>query len=324
MALSNAKYDAIMRRYNENRIQNERERRERIREVCEALPAYKALSDDISSMTLSYGLRALDGEEGATEEFKKRLRETIEKKEALLASSPFGSHYLDPIYSCPDCQDTGYIGNEKCHCLKQAIITELYKQSNIADILSRENFSTLSYDYYNDDEIGPMREIISDCRKFADDFGNRYENLLFFGPPGVGKTFLTNCITKELLDKGYSVIYFTSTQLFDTLATYLFRNYDTPEEIVSLHEDIFSCDLFILDDLGTEAVTKIVVSQLFLLLNERLLRRKSTIISTNLAMNDLSERYMERSVSRIIGNYRLINPKIDDIRFRMRKRKISD
>jgi DNA replication protein DnaC len=193
----------------------------------------------------------------------------------------------------------------------------MYRQSNIEEVLKRENFDTLSYDYYSDSESEKMRGIIRECRRFADDFGNRYENMLLYGNVGVGKTFLTNCMAKAILDRGYSVIYFTSMRLFDTLSRELF-GYDEDDN-PDLQKDIFTCDLLIIDDLGTENVNSFVASRLFDILNERDLRRRSTIISTNLSFEDLGKRYTERNFSRIFGNYILLNPDVGDIRIKKKR-----
>ncbi|MCR4655688.1 MAG: ATP-binding protein [Lachnospiraceae bacterium] len=319
MSLSNEKYEALMRRYDETRLKNEKLRRLRIKEVNEKLPEYKELSDEASAVSFSSGLRALNGEENALSGLNEKIREITLKKKELLLRAGFPEDYLEPVYSCPECKDTGYVNDKKCRCFIQAEIEELYRQANIAQILDKENFDTLTLDYYTDDELEMMKGIIDRCRNFVKNFDLKHDNLMFFGPPGVGKTFLTNCIAKELLDSGHSVIYFTSTQLFDTLATYIFRNKEASDEILRVHEDVFSCDLLVIDDLGTETSNNFVVSQLFLIINERGMRHKSTIISTNLAMSELSERYEERIVSRIIGNYTFINPRTGDLRFRIKK-----
>ncbi len=327
MALSNAKYDALMRRYEDARIRNGKKRKARIDEVNAALPEYRELSLKGTALSFEYGLKALSGEggdEGGLKELNESLKEIAEKKKALLSGAGYPPDYLEPIYDCPDCKDTGYIDGKKCHCFIREQINELYRQSNISDILAEENFDKLSLDYYTDDELDMMKGIIEACKDFVKNFDTSYDNLLFFGPPGSGKTFLTNCITKELLDTGHSVIYFTSTQLFDTLATYIFRNNEASEDVVNVHEDIFSCNLLVIDDLGTETVNSFVISQLFLILNERNLRKRSTVISTNLAISELSERYMERSVSRIIGNYSFLNPRTGDLRFRIKKLKYME
>ncbi|HAG70316.1 MAG TPA: DNA replication protein DnaC [Lachnospiraceae bacterium] len=319
MSLSNARYDAIMRKYDDTRIHNAKIRKARIDEVESRLPEYGELSRSISELSFELGLKALSGDKDALNELKRELSRLTGEKKRVLVRGGFPADYLEPLYTCPDCMDTGYRDGKKCHCFKQAEIAELYRQSNISELLNTENFSTLSYDYYNDDELPLMKNIIGACHAFVDEFDKKYDNLMFFGAPGAGKTFLTNCITKELLDSGHSVIYFTSTELFDTLATYIFRNNDASEDIIRVHEDIFSCDLLIIDDLGTETTNSFVVNQLFLIINERNIRKRSTLISTNLAMNDLSERYDDRCVSRIIGNYRFLNPRIGDLRFRIKK-----
>ncbi|MCR4924599.1 MAG: ATP-binding protein [Lachnospiraceae bacterium] len=321
MALSKSKYADIMYEYDERVSRNKRIREKRKNEVNEKIPGFKELDEAIPRLSLQYGLGLVRGESDLVYDLDKKAREIRLKKKELLKEYGYSEDYLDPIYDCPDCKDTGYIGNERCHCLKQAIINTLYDQSNIADIIREENFKTLSYDYYYDNELEQMEKIIDFCKAFVQSFeredANR--NILFFGDPGTGKTFLTNCIAKELLDKGHSVIYFTSTTLFDTLATYSFRNYEDSDDMKGIRDDIFNCDLLVIDDLGTETVNSFVVSRFFLIINERLNRRRGTIISTNLSMSDLSERYESRSASRLLGSYALLNPKIADIRIKKKK-----
>ena len=134
-------------------------------------------------------------------------------------------------YKCNKCKDTGFIDNEKCNCLKQAIADMIYSGSNIKSVLDRENFSTFSFKYYSDDYIDEtiglsplsnMQKIVAGCKSFIRHFDEKHENLLFLGNTGVGKTFLANCIAKELLDRGYTVIYLTAFRLFDILEKYKF------------------------------------------------------------------------------------------------------
>lgn len=321
MALSNAQYDAIMRTYEETKFQNRHVYEEHRDEVYDLIPEYKALDSAIASLSVEQGKKLVMGDSDALFSLRRELKEMSARKKELLAEYGFPADYLDPVYTCPDCRDTGYVDGKKCHCLKQAVIRILYAQSNIESVLDAENFDNLSYEYYNDSEVELMRGIIADCKTFVKTFDTAYDNLLFYGAVGVGKTYLTNCIAKELLESGHSVIYFTSFQLFDTLAKYAFRSYDSTENIAGIHEDIFSCDLLIIDDLGTETTNSFVSSQLFLLLNERDLRKRSTIISTNLSLETLASRYSERNFSRIFGNYKMIKPEIQDIRIKKKKLK---
>jgi len=235
-----------------------------------------------------------------------------QQRDTLLSAGGFALDYLDPVYECPDCKDTGYIDGRKCHCFRQAIINTVYAQSNIREILRRENFDHFSYSYYSDEDISPTtglsalataRHAVEECHHFIDAFDNKPQNLFFYGGTGVGKTFLTNCVAKELLDKGYSVIYFTAFQLFDILSKGVFEK---DADAIAAHHNIFDCDLLVIDDLGTELSNAFTTSQLFLCVNERLLRHKSTIISTNLSFQQIADIYSERTFSRICGDYTMI------------------
>lgn len=227
---------------------------------------------------------------------------------------------------CPDCRDTGYVNGRRCHCFEQAAINLVYTQSNLKEILERENFSTFSFDYYSADDINPAtgrssletaKDAVAKCHDFIDHFDSTFSNLYLYGDTGIGKTFLSNCIAKELLDRGHSVIYFTAFQLFDILSKGVFKR---DEEALLSHRNIFDCDLLIIDDLGTELSNSFTTSQLFLCINERILRQKSTIISTNLGMNQLADIYSERVLSRISSNYTLLKLFGADIRILKRNR----
>lgn len=314
MAISNSQYDAIMRGFEEKRNRNKHILDEHKSEVYDLIPEYKQLDSEIGSVCVEQGRKLIAGDTEALTELREKMSAMTARKAELLEEYGFPKDYLEMKYDCPDCKDKGYIGTERCKCLKQEIIRVLYSQSNIESVLHSENFDNLSYEYYNDSDIDKMRGIVDDCKAFAHNFDEEYENLLIQGNVGVGKTYLTNCIAEELLSKGKSVIYFTAGKLFDTLAKYAFRSGEADENIASVHEDIFSCDLLIIDDLGTEMTNTFVSSQLFTILNERNVRKKSTIISTNLSFESLSERYSERNFSRIFGFYKMIMIDIDDIR----------
>ena len=187
-------------------------------------------------------------------------------------------------------------------------------------MLDRENFDTFSMEYYSEGHIDRLtgrssREAIEialkTCHEFTDTFGTDFRNLLLYGDTGVGKTFLSHCIAKELLEQSFSVIYFTAAQLFDIFAKSTFRR---EEEAGADCEHIYSCDLLIIDDLGTEMSNTFTNSQLFICLNERILRKKSTLISTNLSLEDLKNIYSERVFSRITSAYTVLRLTGDDIR----------
>ncbi len=320
MALTHTEYDRIMREYEQRREQSRHDVLEAKRKVMEKIPQYRRIEEQITDIAMECANRVFEGDTNAVSQMKEQIASLSAMQQKLLTDNGFPEDFLEEKHVCCDCGDTGYIDGKKCHCLKQAMLRYTYRQSNIEEVLDRENFSTLTYDYYTDTECETMKEIIARCKKYADDFGKRYENILLYGNVGVGKTFLTNCMAKEILDRGYSVIYFTSMRLFDTLSRELFK-YDE-DGSWDVQKDIFTCDLLIIDDLGTESVNSFVASRLFDILNERDLRKRSTIISTNLTFEELGKRYTERNFSRIFGNYLILHPDVEDIRIRKRRSSI--
>ena len=162
-----------------------------------------------------------------------------------------------------------------------------------------------------------MEQVVATCRGFVEKFDTEHGNLLFTGPTGVGKTFLTNCIAKELIDKYCSVIYLSANDLFEVFSKNRFE-YHTEEEMKGMYQYILECDLLIIDDLGTELNNSFTSSQLFYCINERLNSQKSTIISTNLNMNQVADIYSERVLSRISNSYNIIKLFDDDIRLKKR------
>lgn len=320
MALKNSQYDMIIREYQKKQLQTRHDQDARIREAYEKVPALREIDDQISSISVARGRQLLSGDSDALDGLKEDISRLSDRRLELLMENGFPKDYLLPRYTCPDCQDTGFANNHKCHCFKQAVIDMLYTQSNLKEILSKENFSNFSYDYYSDQLVNPstglsslatMRKNMADCEEFIRTFDTEFKNLFFYGDTGVGKTFLSHCIAKELIDTTHSVIYFSAFELFDVFAK---STFEKEEEAQNIHPYIFDCDLLIIDDLGTELTNSFVSTQLFLCINERLNRKKSTIISTNLPINTFADTYSERVFSRITSNYMMMKLFGDDIR----------
>lgn len=313
MALSNSQYQTIMRRYEKRQLYNRHLLEQRAEEVYAKIPSYQDIEEKISSVSVSQGKKLLNGDNNALNELKLIMNDLSMQKKLLLQKAGFPADYLEPIYDCRDCQDTGYIDGKKCHCFKQAMITMLYEQSNIQEMLQKENFSSLSEEFYQGEDLVHFRRVVVSCRNFIDNFRTSYQNLFFYGTVGTGKSFLSGCVAKELIEQGQSIIYFSASQLFEAMSVnpYDFKN---KEDLYNLYEDIYNCDLLIIDDLGTETARANVPSLLFSCLNERQLRQKSIVISTNLSLEELRSRYSDRIFSRITSNYELCKLSGPDIR----------
>lgn len=331
MPLSNSQYDAIMRGYQQQQLKNRHQLEERVQEVYRRIPVMKELEDSISTRAVESARRLLGGDKKALEDLREEIADLREQKAILLQSAGFPADYMETHYRCKDCQDTGYRQGKKCHCFRQAEMKYLYAQSNIEEIIAKENFSTFSFDYFDDTRKIPvldktvkeyMVQVVDTCRRFVDEFSEKHGNLLFTGPTGVGKTFLTNCIAKALIDRYYSVIYLSANDLFQVFSRNRF-DYDSEDDIRGMYQHILECDLLIIDDLGTELNNSFTSSQLFYCINERMNMSRSTIISTNHPINELRDRYTERVTSRIISKYTVIPLYGDDIRIRKKAKRFD-
>lgn len=316
-------YKEILREYDRLRTEEKAALEARKALAFRQVPRIEEIEKELSLTGVKTARLALQGGDSA------RLLETLKdevsflkrEREYLLKKNGFPPDFLKRRYQCMDCHDTGYIEGEKCRCLLQRFIEIAYGQSNLKELLERENFDFFDLRYYSGtvdprEGISPqenIRDILRVCMAFAQEFGNRYENLMLYGGTGLGKTFLCNCIAKEVLDKGYTVLYFTAGQLFKMAEDARFgrNDEDTPP---SYMEEVLSVDLFIIDDIGTEFSTILSSSELFHILNTRMLCRRPVILSTNLKPEDLVAQYSDRLVSRLTGEYTILKFFGEDIR----------
>lgn len=326
MGVSKIQYRDIMYRYDQTRMRNQRILDKRMEQITDEIPAIGEIQEQLIHLSIRQAkLELLHPEDAAAEnaQYKASMEELIQKKYHLLQEHGYPRDYLSPIYTCPDCKDTGYVDFKPCHCLLQAETRALYNSSNLADILSEENFETFQPEYYDDTQtdsnlsLTPRQNILrirEICLDFIAHFDDAYDNLIFYGAAGVGKSFLTHCIAKELLDSGHTVVYLTSLQLFDILEKNKFGKNE--EEPVSNEQisHLLKSDLLIIDDLGTELTNSFTASQLYYFIEERRLQRRAMVISTNLSFQELHDRYGERIFSRFTGHYNFCKIIGEDIR----------
>ncbi|WP_308533853.1 ATP-binding protein [uncultured Peptoniphilus sp.] len=241
-------------------------------------------------------------------EATQEISELKDQKRKILKAKGYPENYLDMPYDCHICKDTGFLEDgSKCSCLKKLTIDKLYKNSNLSHVLLRENFSTFNINLFSDEinereGLSPRANIkkITDLSKnfiitFKED--NDF-NLLFYGPTGQGKTFMINCIAKELMDRNVSVIYLTAYEMIEVLENKKFKKIENLE-----YSLLFDSELLIVDDLGIELITTFTNSEIFNIINTRLIRGKKTIISTNLSPKELSKTYTDRVFSRVFQKF---------------------
>lgn len=313
MALTNAQYDAIMHEYENRRSIHRQELEERLQSVYESVPGYKELDEETASASVDFGKRLIAGEKLDRSILKNKLLELSRQKQLLLIESGYAPDFLEMGYTCQDCRDTGYIGNEKCHCFRQKIIETLYDKSGLRILTRSCNFRKMTAKYYQGEDLTRFLKAKEVAEDFINNFGSDYQNLFIYGTVGTGKSFLSICIADELLRKGHSVLYFSSLELFKLLSRNTFDN-NGKQDRKAIYDDLYGCELLIIDDLGTELTTSFVASELFSIINERDMRKRATIITTNLSLEQLQHTYSDRVFSRVTSNYRILKLSGQDIR----------
>ena len=268
-----------------------------------------------------------DADAPARTEALKESNFALQRERAeLLKRAGLPADYTDDIYSCPRCRDTGYTREGMCECLRREYKSLLTRELSGLLKDNGETFADFRADYYSAepdaDGVSP-REVMSlvydTCRAWAANFSKSSPSLVFRGGPGLGKTFLSACIARELAEKGHSVAYESAPKALGEFETRRFSR-DTAEAEAAAEkvDEYLSCDLMILDDLGTEMTTSFTVSALYQLVNTRLTENRQTIISTNLSDEEIARRYGGQIASRLAGEYELLTFAGSDIR-RIRK-----
>ena len=323
---------SILIEYDKKRILAQQEADTRKEKLYSENPRLQEIEDKLTSLAISTSLALIQkNSPDKLKELEENIKKLKEEKLNILKSLNLSENYFLPKYECELCKDTGYVTENNittmCNCLKQRLFDLEYNKSNIYN-LKNQNFENFSINLYSD-EVAPQkykskitpRENIkilkTICQKFIDNFDDPSEkNLLFTGNTGLGKTFLSSCIANELIKSGKTVLYQTAPIMLDTIIDYRFGKQNKSFDIYS---NILNADLLIIDDLGTETINNMKFTELFNIINTRLLNQNKitkTIISTNLSLQNLFSNYDERIVSRIVGNYNICYFFGDDIRFK--------
>lgn len=312
----------LMDMYEKIRTDENRKLMKRREEIKNKYPEILELDTTIQKLCLNLSMAALRGitDQNELNNIKEEITDLRAKKYETLVSHGYNPDYLNLHYNCPKCKDTGFIGIEKCSCFKSKLIKLYYKDSDLEEAVKTNNFKNFNINLYpnhklNDERYTPRKNIEDILEyitgEYLPNFKNSNTNLLFYGNSGTGKTFLSWCIAKELLDKGFLVVYKTSDDLLRALKDIKFNN-DT-----DLENLLINCDLLIIDDLGSEQITDFSSTELFTLINKKILKNKKMLISTNLSLPLISKRYSERISSRIIGEFKLFKFFAEDIRIQL-------
>ncbi len=319
MAYSSEVVRRARARLEQARDDRERENREHLEHAYQVAPRLKEIDRQLRLTMVKAAQAVFAG--GDAEELMaqaKKQNQDLQQERQWILDATFEEGYLDETPICEVCGGTGYVGSSMCECLQELCRQEQRKELTFLSA-GRESFDQFRLDYYPsqvDPRLGVaprmvMEKTFQTCRRYAYSFSMKSENLLFSGNTGLGKTYLSACIARTVSDSGYSVVYESAGHLFNCLER---ARFEGDEESRSAAVKYNACDLLIIDDLGTELAGQFVTTALYSLVNDRLLESKPTIISTNLTVDDLSNRYSPQIASRLRGSYRRVAFVGDDIR----------
>lgn len=334
--MNNSNLKSLLVQYDQKRNSAIAKSRNKKYEIYHSFPSLEKIDNDINSLSIQ-AIKAVltTRNKSVVDNLNIQISNLKKERVKFLKENNLSAKDFEPIFECKKCNDTGYIKESDntvlCNCIKQKLFNIEYNNSNIYD-LEHQNFDNFKLSCYSDEvdfnkygkKISPRDNIISIkniCLNFIENFDNPSEhNLLFCGNSGLGKTFLSSCIANEIIKKGKTVLYQTAPLMLDNVIDYKFGKIAN-----NIINSINSVDLLIIDDLGSECSNSLKITELFNIINNRLLNQNNkitkTIISTNLSLQDLYNTYEERIVSRIIGNYNACYFFGDDIR--MKKKMIK-
>lgn len=338
--MDNSLLKQILHEYDNKRTRAISEAENRKKELLKVNPRLVEIDNELSKISIQTSKAILHASEKEKakliSDLKKKTSSLIKEKNAFIKTLSKENNYLNPHFECKLCKDTGYVQKDNslvmCSCLKQRVFDIAYNKSNMGN-LERENFSNFNEKLFSEktdkekykSDISPRKNILiikEKAENFIKNFDDPEEkNLIFTGNTGVGKTFLTNCIANEILKLGKTVLYQTAPVMFDEINDAKFERENSKFD---LYENILNVDLLIIDDLGTEKITDTKITELFTIINTRLLNQNhkitKTIISTNLNVDEIFKTYTTRIGSRLAGSYRFLRFFGDDLRFKKAKK----
>lgn len=287
---------------------------EEIKLIYEKYPRLKEIDKELknagSHMLKETLRRRGEDRDKLVKEFKEHYANFEKEKQSILDNAGISQDMLKPKFRCRLCEDTGIYKDKECKCMKKRRIEKMYTLSNIHENMKEQNFEKFDSSLFSKEPIlngvsqyDRILEISDTCREGIAGMEKTPFYALFMGGVGLGKTFLCSCLAKFAMEMGYSVVYATAYDIADVLVKVKF-NRATGEDYETL-DLINSCDLLIVDDLGTEGINSATNTEIFTVINNRLLNKKSLIISTNLSLKDINRIYGERVFSRFMGGFKM-------------------
>ncbi len=304
MAFSRENVSRVRAQFTARRHAAAEESERRKQALYREIPALSEIDRQLSSIGVRVMGAALKGGdvEGAVMQMRSEHEALRARRDAILTAAGYPADYTDIHYRCEACSDTGFFGTNMCTCMRQELILAGYESSGIASLMERQSFDSFTLGYYTGADRESMARNVEMLKSFADGFSTRCsENYLLIGGTGLGKTHLSTSVARAVIDGGFDVVYDTAQGMFSVFEANRFGKSESDTEA---EERYFTCDLLIIDDLGTEMTNQFTVSCLYNIINSRVNNRRATMINTNLSSAELRARYADRITSRLFGEFR--------------------
>ncbi len=321
--MRNAILQELQAEYEQRREEDQRINQKRRSDAIQACPEIGEVLDARQGLIFATLRGILDGQASAGD-IPARMQVLNNRLAQLLRQNGFPDNYLDPVYQCPICQDTGYIGEpirEQCECFRSAFFSRLYQRIGLGESAA-QSFENFDLSIFSDEKLPDksfsqrdiMRMFRQQCQGWAEQYPDvPRKTIVMMGQSGLGKTYLMHAMAKVLLQRGQNVLMLSAYRFLETARKAYFSG-DTKDL-----ELLMDADVLMVDDLGAEPLMEnITITQWFNLFNERQLRAKATIVSTNLTERELRNRYTERIASRLLstGECMILQFRGDDVRRR--------
>lgn len=318
MAIDSKVMARAQQKYREDVERYRADHQELVQRIYRKLPRVEEITRELRAtigQVVAAAFRNGTDPQPVLEALKERNLGLQRERAELLVGSGFAFDALEEKPRCPICRDTGYGDHGPCRCLMAYYTREQNRELSKLLDLGSQSFDTFDFQWYDtkywpEEGTSPREnmEIIYElCANYAHNFSSKSPNLLMTGAPGLGKTFLSACIAREVSDAGYSVVYDTATHVFAQFESGKFgRDNPFDEDAKADMNRYLNCDLLIMDDLGTEMATTFVTSAFYHLVNHRLVAGRQTILNTNLSLEELGRRYGAAIASRLEGEYQIL------------------
>lgn len=311
-------YTLALKELEKIRLENRNIGEARHKEVTAKIPEIADIEENLMKNGTAL-LKCVLNKNNNFEQIKNNIKKLQKRKQELLEKSGYPKDYLEDVVTCTSCGDTGFTDDGKrCQCHKMLILKFMGKNSNLTEHMLRQNFESFDLSLFKGQSVSKpgdvlkvMSRLCEKAMKFSDEFDKTGENLLIKGNAGTGKTFIASCIANRALERGKSVYYQSAFKLFEMFENAKFHHIEDENEALKY---VYDVDLLIIDDIGTEFITQYTAAIFFDIISSRLNAGRSTIITTNLELEDIDETYSTRVASRLIGDYTVLPVIGNDIR----------